>query len=89
MKYLRTPSGKPAPIFSSIWTMTLGKDKNKQGNQYYSCNIDGKSSIRQKGWTTKELFLEYVSPARDVADQAIALADNKTAAAIEDNSTEF
>lgn len=77
MKYLRTPSGKPAPLFSSVWTMTTGKDTNKKGNTYYSCNKEGKSSIAWKGWTSKEMFLSYVSPARAIASQAAALVDNR------------
>lgn len=80
MRYLRTPSGKAAPLFSSVWTMTTGKDKSKSGQPYFSCNKDGKSSIVWKGWTSKELFLEYVTPARQVADQAVMLADNRTQA---------
>ena len=77
MMYLRTPAGKPAPLFSSVWTMSIGKDTNKKGNTYYSCNKEGKSSIVRKGWTTKEMFLSYVKPAREVATQAVALADNR------------
>lgn len=77
MKYLRTPSGKPAPLFSSVWTMSTGKDTNKKGNSYFSCNKDGKSSIVWKGWTSKEMFLTYVSPAREIATQAVALVDNR------------
>ena len=80
MRYLRTPSGKPAPLFSSIWSMTTGKDQNKNGNTYYSCNKEGKSSIVWKEWTSKEMFIEYVSPARQMADSAVMLADNRTRA---------
>ena len=80
MRYLRTPSGKAAPLFSAVWNMTTGKDKNKAGNQYYSCNKDGKSSIVFKEWVSKETYLEYVAPARQVADQAVMLADNRTQA---------
>lgn len=95
MRYLRTPSGKPAPLFSSIWSLSTGKDQNKNGNTYYSCNKEGKSSIVRKGWVSKEVFLEYVIPARQVADQALALADNRTnvelidatSSAPEDNSS--
>lgn len=87
MRYLRTPSGKAAPLFSSIWTLATGKDQNKKGNTYYSCNKDGKSSIVWKDWVSKEVFLEYVTPARQVADQAIALADNRTSTlALEDGT---
>lgn len=80
MRYLRTPKGKPAPLFSSVWTMTTGKDTNKKGNTYYSCNKDGKSSITWKGWVTRQAFDDYVSPARQIADQAVMLADNRTQA---------
>ena len=80
MRYLRTPSGKAAPLFSAIWTLATGKDTNKKGNTYYSCNKDGKSAIHFKEWVSKEIFLEYVVPARQVADQAIMLADNRTQA---------
>lgn len=80
MRYLRTPQGKPAPLFSAIWNMTTGKDTNKKGNQYYSCNIEGKSSIKFAEWVDKETYLEYVAPARQVADQAVMLADNRTQA---------
>lgn len=86
MRYLRTPSGKAAPLFSSIWNLTTGKDQNKSGNTYYSCNKDGKSSITWKEWVSKEVFLDYVTPARQVADQAIALVDNRQTLALEDSS---
>lgn len=88
MMYLRTPQGKPAPLFSSIWTLSTGKDTNKKGNTYYSCNKDGKSACTWKGWTSKELFLEYVQPARQIADQAVMLADNRTQAIEEDAGVE-
>lgn len=77
LNYLRTPAGRPAPIYSSIWTLTINKDTNKKGNTYYSCNKDGKSSIVRKGWVAKEIFLGYVKPARASAEQALALADNR------------
>ena len=87
LRYLRTPPGQAAPLFSSIWTLATGKDQNKKGNTYYSCNKDGKSSIVWKDWVSKEVFLEYVTPARQVADQAIALADNRTSTlALEDGT---
>ena len=86
MRYLRTPSGKAAPLFSSIRNLATGKDQNKNGNTYYSCNKDGKSSITWKEWVSKEVFLDYVTPARQVADQAIALVDNRQTLALEDSS---
>jgi len=80
MRYLRTPQGKAAPLFSAVWTMATGKDKNKAGNQYYSCNKDGKSSIVFKEWVSRAIYDEYIVPARQVADQAVMLADNRTQA---------
>jgi hypothetical protein len=75
MMYLRTPSGRQAPIFSAIWSMKLGKDSNKQGQTYFSCNEAGKSSIRFDSWVSKEVYEQAVLPARQTASQAIAIAD--------------
>ena len=77
MMYLRTPSGKPAPLFSSVWEMTLNKDQSKAGKQYYSCNIDGKSSIKRLGWVSKDTYVEYIEPARATASQAVLIADQR------------
>ena len=89
LSYLRTPGGKPAPIFSAIWNMVINKDQNKKGNTFYSCNKDGKSSITQDSWVEKETFMNYVKPARDSAEQALALADNRVdVRAIEADSEE-
>ena len=90
MLYLRTPGGKSAPLFSSIWEMTLNKDQNKQGKTYYSCNVDGKSSIRRIGWVTQDVFTEFIAPARETASQVVMIADNRTnAEAIEASSEDF
>lgn len=86
MKYLRLPSGKPAPLFAAVWNMTLGKDANKQGKQYYSCNANGKSSIHQNGWVTKVVFDDYVTPARQIADNTVAKIDTQQVNALEDES---
>lgn len=78
MSYLRTPSGRQAPIFSAIWSMKLGKDSNKQGNVYYSCNEAGKSSIKFDSWVSKDTYEQAVLPARQTASQAIAIADMRS-----------
>lgn len=88
MENLRTESGKRAPLFAAVWKLTTGKDQNKQGKQYFSCNENGKSSIKFVGWITKETYAENVLPARQVATSALALADNSAVAAIENNSEE-
>lgn len=76
MRYLRTPTGRPAPLFSSIWEVSTGKDTNKAGNKYFSCNKDGKSSFVWKGWVSKDMFTTFISPARETAEQTLALVDN-------------
>ena len=88
MRYLRTPQGKAAPLFSAVWNMSTGKDTNKKGNSYYSCNKDGKSSIKFKEWVSRAIYDEYIVPARQVADQAVMLADNRTQAIEADSGVE-
>ena len=76
MTYLRTPGGRQAPLFSAIWKLSLNKDKNKQGNIYYSCNNgEGKAGITFDSWVSKEVYEQAVLPARQTASQAIAIAD--------------
>jgi len=71
MKYLRLPSGKPAPIYSSIWQLTTGKDQNKAGQKYYSLkNEGGKAGIERIAWIEQALFQEYVEPVRIAAPKA-------------------
>ena len=90
MMYLRTPTGKAAPLFSSVWELKLNKDQNKQGKTYYSCNVDGKSSIKRVGWITKNTYTEFIAPAREVASQVVMIADNRAnAEAIEDGTTSY
>lgn len=78
MKYLRTPGGRQAPVFAAIWTLKIGKDKNKAGQPFFSCNEAGKSSIHFAGWVQKETYDEVILPARDVASNAIAIADMRS-----------
>lgn len=90
MMYLRTPTGKAAPLFSSVWELKLNKDQNKQGKTYYSCNVDGKSSIKRVGWITKNTYTEFIAPAREVASQVVMIADNRAnVEAIEDGTTSY
>lgn len=76
MTYLRTPGGRQAPLFSAVWELSLNKDKNKQGNIYYSCNNgEGKAGIVFDSWVSKDVYEQQVLPARQTATQAIAIAD--------------
>lgn len=89
MEYLRLPSGRRAPLFAAIWNMKLGKDQNKQGKQYFSCNDAGKSSIKFVDWVPESVYSENVLPARNIASEALALAaPAQETIAIEDK-TEF
>lgn len=71
MRYLRLPSGKPAPMFAGVWSLSVNSDVNKKGNKYYSLNNGGKSSARFVRWVDKELMSSTVLPARDVSMQAL------------------
>lgn len=84
LKCLRTPGGRPAPLFAAVWKMTLGKDTNKAGQSYYSCNEAGKSSIRMDGWVSDSIYNEFVLPARGAA--AAALADNRVVQQLTDET---
>ena len=77
MQYLRTPFGKrQAPIFAGIWELSVNKDKNKQGNVYYSCNNgEGKAGVKFVDYIPQQSYNQYVLPARRDAAQAIAIAD--------------
>lgn len=75
MKYLRTPSGKPAPLFSARWRLTTNKVTSKAGKDYFACaGTDGKASAKFVGWVNKETYDNNVAPARQIATQALALA---------------
>lgn len=84
LKCLRTPGGRPAALYSAIWKMSLGKDKNKNGQQYYSCNNAGKSSIVFEGWVPDAIYNEFVQPARSAA--VAALSDDRNIAQLTDET---
>ncbi len=66
MKYLRLPNGKPAPIYAAIWSAKLGKDKNKKGQSYFSCNEGGKSSFTFVSFISNEIYESFVKPAQSM-----------------------
>lgn len=74
MRFTKTPEGKPTAIYSAVWNLVLNKDTNKQGKVFYSLSEGGKSSVRQVGWTSKELYEEYVLPARQSLNQLISMS---------------
>lgn len=77
---LRLPSGKIAPLFGGIWKVTIGKAQSKRtSNKYFACcTDDGKSSFVFDGWIPQVLYQNVVTPARQIADQALALADTRS-----------
>lgn len=67
MKCLRLPkTGQLAPIYTGIWSVKLGKDKNKKGQTYYSCNEGGKSSFTFVSFINSEIYDMLVKPALDM-----------------------
>ena len=84
MRYLRLPSGKPAPMFAGVWSLSINADTNKKGNKYYSLNKEGKSSVRFIKWVDKELMTTVVLPARDVSMQAIEAPEAEDTPLIEE-----
>lgn len=84
MRYLRLPSGKPAPMFAGVWSLSVNADTNKKGNKYYSLNKDGKSSARFVKWVDKDMMTATVLPARDMSMQALEAPAEEPAALIEE-----
>lgn len=74
---LRLPSGARAPLFGGIWSVELAKNTSKDGNKYYAPAIDGKSTFRFKEWIPEVLYKDSVLPAREIATQALQLADTR------------
>ena len=75
---LRLPSGNRAPLFGGKWHVILGKNTSKDGNKYYAPAVDGKSSFKFVDWIPEVLYNDSVKPAREIATQALALADNRS-----------
>lgn len=87
---LRLPSGKRAPLFGAKWHVSLNKITSKAGNKYYGpATTDGKSSFTFVEWIPQSLFVESVAPAREIATQALALADTRTEQAAIGSDVEF
>lgn len=73
------PSGKPAPLFGGIWSVTLNKDQSKKtGNKFYSPNENGKSSFRFVSWIDEELYNNKVKLARNQASIAYQKQEQST-----------
>lgn len=88
---LRLPSGARAPLFGAKWHVTLNKITSKSNNKYYApATPDGKSSFTFAEWIPQMLYEDQVKPAREIATQALALADTRSEQqAIEGPQPEF
>lgn len=82
---LRLPSGKIAPLFGSIWNVTIAKNTSKDGNKYFAPADNGKSTFKFDSFIDKVLYTTAVLPTREVASQAALTADVQHTA-IEDSS---
>ena len=70
MRYLRSwntkrwfkklPSGNRAPIYGSVWKLSLGPDVSKAGKSYFSL----KAGIEWVSWTPRSVYDGAVLPAR-------------------------
>lgn len=79
MRYVKTPSGKAAPIFACIWEVSVGKTINKKNQPFFACVKDGKPAFKQIGWVTKEMLTESITPFREIAaTQQIGHSDDQT-----------
>lgn len=75
MRYLRTPAGKPAPLFAAVWKLTVNKDSSKDGKVFYSCHSDGRSSATFVDWVDEDTYISTIQPARNTAAAITARID--------------
>lgn len=66
MKTRRLPSGKPAPLYGTIWELTTTADRDKQGRSFFSLRAGA-----PVGFIDKSLFEQTVEPARALATSSI------------------
>ena len=67
MRYIKTPSGKPAPIYACIWEVSTGKTTNKKNQPFYACVKEGKPAFKQVGWVNRAMLEESIKPFREIA----------------------
>ena len=77
IKAARLPSGKPAPIYANVWTLTTALDQNKGGKSYYSL----KGGIVKEGYITSQLSSLAISArsSLDVQTSQLAITDESGA----------
>lgn len=83
LRFLKTPAGQQAAIYSGVWNLQLNKDQNKQGKTFYSPSLNGRCSAKHVGWTSKALYDEYVLPARQSLNSLVAMTQPAETPAIE------
>lgn len=62
-RFLRLPSGAPAPLYAGIWELSANPDTSKAGKKYFSC----KGGIKMVGWIPQMLYKEAVLPIKSAA----------------------
>lgn len=67
MKTRRLPSGKPAPLYGTVWELSTTADQDKKGRSFFSL----KGGFKPVSFIQKELFSEVVTPARALASNSI------------------
>ena len=71
MRFLRLPSGAPAPLYAAIWELTANPDVSKAGKKYFSC----KNGIQRVGWIPQFLYKDMVLPIKNTGFMLPAPAD--------------
>lgn len=80
MRFLRLPSGAPAPMYAGVWELSINPDVSKKGKKYFSF----KGGIRLAGWIPQVLYKEVVLPIKNAAFMLPAPADVDRDAVAED-----
>lgn len=71
MRFLKLPSGAPAPMYAGIWEFTANPDVSKAGKKYFSF----KGGIRRVGWIPQVLYKDMILPIKNAGFMLPAPAD--------------
>lgn len=85
IKFLRLPSGKPAPRHSSVWELTINPDVSKAGKRYFS----NKNGIRRMGWIMEDMYRDYVLPAKNNDQLLIAMPPDQEEVNVDDTNVNY
>lgn len=88
MRFLRLPSGAPAPLYAAIWELTANPDVSSKGKKYFSC----KNGIQRVGWIPQVLYRDMVLPIKNAGFMLPAPADvdkGDDEGAVDENSGKY